>query len=174
MSDRSVPTKQFPFVAAVLGITIVGIYLALYFHAEAWQMAVIAGIVAITAVGLALTPVSVQRHSIPRIESWMMYLPLAACIGGELVLSGATLYNTAYGVLLMTLLKEPRFREPRLVEDRSWGGRNCAIGPKRNKKRTCSHILTPSGLLFIGLFCSPGFLLPCQVSLDAPQIAHCG
>ena len=57
-----------------------------------------------TAVWLALTPMSAHRHSIPRIEYWMMYVPLAACTGGELVLTGATLYNTAYGVLLIILL----------------------------------------------------------------------
>ena len=99
MSDGSSPTKQFPFVSAVPGIIIVGIYLSLSFYTKAWQMLVIAGIVAMTAVWLALTPMSAHRHSIPRIEYWMMYVPLAACTGGELVLSGATLYNTAYGVL---------------------------------------------------------------------------
>jgi hypothetical protein len=60
-------------------------------------MLVIAGIVAMTAVWLALTPMSAHRYSIPRIEYWMMYVPLAAYTGGELVPSGATLYNTAYG-----------------------------------------------------------------------------
>ena len=104
MSGRAVLAKQFPFVAAVFGIIIVGVYLLLYFQTEAWQMLVIAGIVVMTAALLTLAPVSVPRHSIPRIESWMMYLPLAACIGGELVLSGATLYNTACGVLLIIFL----------------------------------------------------------------------